>query len=349
MLRLHLTAHDVARLHVTELGPLAECQLALGIAQRRAGGALWERWRARVRHQLRADARSLAVAWAEPGLGLDLYTTVGHVLELGEGIDRLLSGPARLRAELPLYPAGFHARQAEWMDRGIGGGGPASVRLGAALTAAHDAALAAHWHRVQTLLAAERVLAGRVMAAQGVLGLVERLAPWARWTEADDGPVLEIDYRSYAGVRDMQLRGGGLAVALSFFAGRPQVFGNPDSELLLIFPVARDPATLAAVLTPEGLRPAAALAALVGRTRAAVLAAVQDGATTGEIARRLHIAPASASKHTTVLREAGLIASRRDRERVWHSLTPAGLQLLDGPGGAARRRDSFEPAGGRPD
>ena len=71
-----------------------------------------------------------------------------------------------------------------------------------------------------------------------------------------------------------------------------------------------------------------ALAALIGRNRAAVLASVGDGCTTTELAGRAGISLAAASQHATVLRDAGLIASRRQGGAVLHVLTPIGMELL---------------------
>jgi DNA-binding transcriptional ArsR family regulator len=59
-----------------------------------------------------------------------------------------------------------------------------------------------------------------------------------------------------------------------------------------------------------------------------VLDVVGDGALTSEVARRLGISPAAASQHTTVLRNAGLLLSQRDRNMVRHTLTPLGRALL---------------------
>jgi DNA-binding transcriptional ArsR family regulator len=43
----------------------------------------------------------------------------------------------------------------------------------------------------------------------------------------------------------------------------------------------------------------------------------------------LAISPAAASQHTTVLRNAGLLVSRRDRNTVLHTLTPLGAAMLE--------------------
>lgn len=68
----------------------------------------------------------------------------------------------------------------------------------------------------------------------------------------------------------------------------------------------------------------------MGHTRAAVLAAVGDGCTTGELAGRAGVSVSSASEHAAVLRQAGLVSSARRRQQVRHALTPLGRALLDG-------------------
>jgi DNA-binding transcriptional ArsR family regulator len=78
----------------------------------------------------------------------------------------------------------------------------------------------------------------------------------------------------------------------------------------------------------DGPRPRGALAALVGRNRAAALGAIADGCTTTELAERVGISLAAASQHASVLRGAGLIASRRQGSAVLHVLTPLGAELL---------------------
>ncbi|MBP2329324.1 DNA-binding transcriptional ArsR family regulator [Kibdelosporangium banguiense] len=72
-----------------------------------------------------------------------------------------------------------------------------------------------------------------------------------------------------------------------------------------------------------------ALAALIGATRATVLEEICGSPTTTTIARRLGISAGNASQHTTVLRQAGLITSHRERNRVLHHATALGMALLD--------------------
>lgn len=78
--------------------------------------------------------------------------------------------------------------------------------------------------------------------------------------------------------------------------------------------------------------PAGALGNLLGRTRASVLTAIADGVTTtGALAGRLDISAAAVSQHTAMLREAGLITTRRHHGNVLHHPTQTGLTLLNRP------------------
>jgi DNA-binding transcriptional ArsR family regulator len=100
---------------------------------------------------------------------------------------------------------------------------------------------------------------------------------------------------------------------------------DPALPPVLIYPVHRQPDALPGSVEAGH----AAVAALIGATRAAVLdtIAARTAITTTDLAHHLAISPASASEHTTVLREAGLISSHRDRNRMLHTVTPLGHGL----------------------
>jgi DNA-binding transcriptional ArsR family regulator len=123
--------------------------------------------------------------------------------------------------------------------------------------------------------------------------------------------------------RDLRLGGRGLRLVPSYFCWRSPV-SLVDEEMppVLIYPLQRSrPAAPA--------RPAdASLAALLGRTRAAALRSLALAATTSELARFLGVSPATATHHTTVLRDAGLITSLRSQNTVLHTLTPLGAAML---------------------
>lgn len=72
------------------------------------------------------------------------------------------------------------------------------------------------------------------------------------------------------------------------------------------------------------------VAQLIGASRAQLLDSLDDPMTTTELAAALRLAPSTASRHTSVLREAGLVASRRRGSSVVHTRTPLGEALLNG-------------------
>jgi DNA-binding transcriptional ArsR family regulator len=79
-----------------------------------------------------------------------------------------------------------------------------------------------------------------------------------------------------------------------------------------------------------------ALAALLGTTRSAALEILTVPCTTTQLAGRLGVSLATASHHATILRDAGLVTTRRHGSAVLHVVSPLGLGLLHGdcPGGA---------------
>ena len=71
-----------------------------------------------------------------------------------------------------------------------------------------------------------------------------------------------------------------------------------------------------------------AIAALLGRTRARVLAASAAPVSTTELARRLEITPSGASQHLSALSAAGLVSRRREGREVLYMRTPLAESLL---------------------
>jgi DNA-binding transcriptional ArsR family regulator len=353
MLRLQFSASDLARVRLRgTLGPLPETLLALrALRSPRDAGPLTE-WRRRVLGRLppaAAVARLLPPGWT----AADVFALVGAASTVEQGLASLrrevglaaapagpasaASGPASA-ASAPAGPAS--APRALIEDDEPPGRVPAGRllasragspdgldRLAALLAVSYDLAVAPHWPAMRAHLDAERATRARVLADGGIDRLFATLHPALRWRP----PVLELPAWPRAesgGVIDFRLAGRGLDVVPSVFCrDTPEAYlpadGGPG---VLIYPV---PDHATALREPSGEVPDG-LAGLVGPTRAAVLAALAGGSTTGEVARRLRISPAGASQHATVLRRAGLILSTRRGNNVLHTLTPLGTALLDG-------------------
>jgi DNA-binding transcriptional ArsR family regulator len=160
------------------------------------------------------------------------------------------------------------------------------------------------------------------MMNRGITGLFDGLHRSLRWRP----PTLELTGQHVDG--ELRLAGRGLRLIPSVFCyGAPTVLEDGDLPPVLVYPADEVPAWLEPP-TPAGDR--TALVALLGPTRAKVLVAAADGCTTTELGRRAEISPASASYHATVLREAGLLTTRRNGMSVRHDLTALGMAVLDG-------------------
>jgi DNA-binding transcriptional ArsR family regulator len=182
--------------------------------------------------------------------------------------------------------------------------------------------IAPYWQRVLGCLEDECDARGRIVMTGGVERLLATLHPKVVWRS----PVLEVPGGPDL---DVRLDGRGLLLCPSLFLanrGAVLVRAEPESGLpALVFAAPCDTG-----LWDEPGDTAQALGALVGQTRAAVLRALTATCTTSQLASQLGISLAGASQHTAVLRETGLITTRRMRNSVLHSVTPLGMALLGG-------------------
>ncbi|MEC4016386.1 ArsR/SmtB family transcription factor [Streptomyces sp. H27-D2] len=195
---------------------------------------------------------------------------------------------------------------------------PALKVFGAAIKAYHRIAVAPHWDRIREQVCRCRARIAEAMLTEGTEGMLKRLLPAIRWRN----PVLEVDYPVDRGLR---LDGQGLLLVQPFFCCRTGVtLLHNDSTPVLVYPVEHE--------LPEAQQDPGAdrryLAALLGHTRAAVLEALEETSTTGELATRAGVLASSASQHTMVLRNAGLIRTVRQCKAARHSLTPMEAILL---------------------
>ena len=110
--------------------------------------------------------------------------------------------------------------------------------------------------------------------------------------------------------RSVDLGGRGLQLLPSALWTGPPLIGSWAGRWTLVYRSAAAPG-------PAGLGTgrAGALGALLGHSRAAVLAGARDGVSTSDLARRAGISVASASEHAGTPRRAGLIVTERPASR----------------------------------
>jgi DNA-binding transcriptional ArsR family regulator len=325
VLRIHFTADDLARTRVEPtLGPLAETLLAARLLHHDHRRDLFGGWRQHVRRQLPSRTGLLRPLFGPTAL-LDLFTLTGRSGCLDEGLDALLAVP---RAQLCREVGVLASRQTlPPAARALGDGDNDSLlRLATAVRDLHEVAVGRAWTRVHAYLDAANAEQQRLLATGGVERLLASVHPRAHWRP----PVLEV--ATTAAHCDDYLRGRGLVLVPSLFCWPAPIalhsLADDTAPYLLLVPAVRDLADLAAAWT-SGERHARALVALLGRTRAAVLGAVGDGCTTTELARRAGVSLPSASQHAQILRDSGLLVTRRAGKSVHHQLTSLGAALLN--------------------
>jgi DNA-binding transcriptional ArsR family regulator len=331
MLKIFFSSEDILRTRVAPTpDPLWELVLSLHLLQGRGDDPLMAPWRRSVAHELRRDSDSdqlrLLFALNPPrGYFPDFLTPYESLDGLEAGLEAVRGTPSELlRRDLTRLAGGTALPPSA---AALARGEPDVLRhLTDSMSRYQELAVAPYWPRIQAAVDADRARRARSLLDGGVEGLLAGLRPRMRW----DGGVLEV--HDYPDSRELHLDGRGLLLVPSFFCARtPVALLDPALPPVLVYPVDR----LGGLIPEPGKRGGStaggreALAALLGRTRAAVLAATDDGCTTGEVARRLQISPAAASQHTTVLRNAGLLVSHRQRNTVLHTLTPLGRAMLD--------------------
>ncbi|MDO3701107.1 winged helix-turn-helix domain-containing protein [Micromonospora sp. C28SCA-DRY-2] len=327
MLKIYFSGEDILRTRVAPgADPVWELVLSLHLLQGRSRDPLMANWRRSVAQGLRQESASerlrLLLALNPPrGYFPDFLTPYQSVDGFEAGLDAVRGTPIPLlQRDLTLLAAGTTLPETA---SALARGEPEALRqLTAAMEQYRSLAINPYWARIQAAVEADRTRRARALLDGGVEGLLGSLRPAMRW----ESGMLEV--RDYPDSRELHLDGRGLLLVPSFFCARtPVALLDPALPPVLVYPVDR-----LGGLEPGGAGSAAgreALAALLGRTRAAVLEASDDGCTTGEMARRLRISPAAASQHATVLRNAGLLVSQRDRNTVLHTLTPLGRAMLD--------------------
>ncbi|MFE0589688.1 ArsR/SmtB family transcription factor [Micromonospora echinospora] len=329
MLTIHFSREDVLRTRVApSADPLWELVLSLHLLQQRQADPLVNGWRravaARLRQEQDVDRLRLLLTLNPPkGYFPDFLTPYQSVDGFEAGLDAVrATSPELLRRDLATLAGG---RELPAQAAALARGEPEALHhLADSLQRYRSLALCPYWSRIQAAVEADRTRRARAMLDGGAEGLLESLRPTMRW----ESGVLEVP--DYPASRQLHLDGRGLLLVPSFFCARtPVALLDPTRPPVLVYPVDRLGALVPAAGPADG-GDRTALAALLGRTRAAVLEASDAGLTTSEVARRLDISPAAVSQHTSVLRNAGLLVSHRDRNTVLHTLTPLGRAVLNG-------------------
>jgi DNA-binding transcriptional ArsR family regulator len=327
--RIHFTAEDMARIQVSPtFGPLTETVFAVHLLRcPMQPRSLFSQWRGQVKGQLTTQVKALTDLMPPGSRGVDLCILTGAAPTIEQGVQALMAMKREhVLVEIEYVAADHKLPDAAWAVADADGS--ARHELAAATHTAHRALVEPYWTRIQACLHADQVARSRTLAHGGPERLLASLqGQLIRWRP----PVLEVLMQ---GEMDLYLAGRGLALVPSLFVGAfPSLHTNPNDASaapVLILPAAGEQARQGDLWNGSQARgtKGRGLAALVGRNRAAVLSAVAEGCSTTELAGRVGISLAAASQHASILRDAGLIITRRQGSAVLHVLTPLGAELL---------------------
>src|SRR5450755_1198894 len=308
MLLINFTPGELARVRMTAgLGPVAESIFALDLFVNGRGYAA-NQWRRKIRTLLG-----------------DNYMDVEQLTRNCQPVPDLLW---------------LLDRSADGADAGQWAEGRDGRRERAVVFEFCRSVILPYWGQLQSYLESEREIRGRIAITNGVEALFGALHSKVCWNP----PVLEVHDEPDG---EIHLNGRQILLSPTMFLARGRCAFVQTAEegapAALVFSV---PGGLDKLLEAEDARTPGGqvLAALIGTTRAAALSTLTESCTTGALSKRLGISLAGASKHATVLREAGLISTTRHGNKALHTLTTLGMDLLQQPPGArCHTRETHRP------
>jgi DNA-binding transcriptional ArsR family regulator len=325
MLRIYFTSDDVARTRIAPApDPLWELVMGLQMLRPQRGDLLFHRWRhtasATIRRADLGERLRLLLALS-PSIGYfpDFLNPSAAIDGLEQGLEAIRSTPKtvldrdlRHLAQSQPLPAGA-ARLAAGEPRGL-------TELTDTMRTCYQLIITPHRRTVDAAVERDRRIRTAAMATGGVQGLLGSLHPMMHWSSGELRIPAHRD-------QELHLGGRGLLLIPSYFClTGPITMFDPTLPPVVVYPVPKQPDAL----TAGDASIPGALAALIGSTRAAVLDAIAaQPRTTTELARRVGTGLSTASEHATILRQAGLVTSHRERNRVVHHATALGLAILN--------------------
>jgi DNA-binding transcriptional ArsR family regulator len=304
--RLELTPDDLLRLRFAH-SPMAEV-VTSAIAVR-DGSWQYTRWRSRLGRK----ADDLDVFWRV------IDTAGGGIPDFLTPLPR--TARPTLESELATIAATPPERIADELGRsGVSVDDPVTLLppLLSQIRRYFRIALADLWPRLRAAADSEIGHRTNTAAFPGPERLLAGLHPRIRWNPE----ALQLDYLKDAEYPPWSLDGHPLFLLPTAFTGAKAWIMDSGADRALWYPPRALGALFAAAPPPPE-----PLAALLGTTRAAVLTLLTTPSSTGDVAERLGLAPATASHHLTALRDAGLIVAARAGRRLNYRHTDLGERL----------------------
>lgn len=302
--RITLSGAEVARVRFA-LSPLAETALAARALVRTGVHFLHEPWARQVRPKLAGDPDlpllSTLLAGYLPSFLLPVPET--RLPSVETELARVRSTPPEFF--LDELAAAFGARA---FPRLRSHPVDALNRIADVLHRCHRLLIEPYWGRIKAVMDADLAHRASTITDSGIEGVF---------------PTLHEDFSWHRGEllvrRDCAVEMGGHDLVLSpsvFVWHRTLVDTAPTVATAIRYP-ARG---VGALWETHGRLPKGT-AAVLGRTKAALLEALSEPLTTGQLAARLALTPSAVSQHLGALRDAGLIATDRRGRTALHTRT----------------------------
>jgi DNA-binding transcriptional ArsR family regulator len=321
MIEFVLAHTDLARVRFAH-SPVRELVSSLDVLQDPRRRAMYDGWLSSVRPRLGGLPLELLAALAPPGRYLPGFlfpAPAGPRPGLAEELEAVIASPPELvRIELDRV----------WDGRGL----PPLLRPLYEDPAAHlpavadalrrywEAAVLPVWPRLRAVCALDLTYRMERFADGGLTSVLADLHPELTM----EGDRLRIDKPHHCHHR-FDLAGTGiLVVPCAFIWPRLMVECCDVAQPVVTYPIRG-----VAELWREPPDHADPLVALIGRTRAVLLAHLALPRTTTQLAGQLGLSPPAVSQHLKILKDTALVTARRRGRMVLYQRTPAATALLE--------------------
>ncbi|WP_385624680.1 winged helix-turn-helix domain-containing protein (plasmid) [Streptomyces sp. P8-A8] len=196
-------------------------------------------------------------------------------------------------------------------------------RIAEAMDQAWHELLAADWPQLRAICERDVVHRVGVIGEHGWVTTIESLHPSIAWQAGG------IEIGHFPQVGTVRLAGDGLLLIPSVFVANIGAHLEDPWPRTLVY---RARGTGALWGEQKTVPRPDALTALVGRSRARLLVALDAPASTSHLARSLAMAPGAVGDHLAILRGAGLLVRARAGRSVLYRRTPLGEALVAGSG-----------------
>jgi DNA-binding transcriptional ArsR family regulator len=321
MIEITLAHSDLARVRFAH-SPIEELVASLRVLQDPGRQLMYGRWLSAARRRLDGLRLELLTALAPTGRYLPAFLLPPPTQPWGVLAEELeqvaASPPAMVRAELD------KVREGQSLPAVLGplhddpaGHLPTVVEE---LARYWQAAVEPVWQRVRALCTADVTYRMEQFADGGLARVLGHLHSDLSFTDE----LLQIDKPHHCSHR-FDLAGTGIVlVPCAFTWPSLSVDCCGVDQPVLIYP----PRGLAELLPETSSEEADPLSALVGRTRASLLATLALPRTTTQLAEQLGLSPAAVSQHLKILSNAALVTARRRGRMVLYQRTAAATALL---------------------